>query len=256
MMKNAFITGAASGIGHATAETLYAQGWSLGLADINEQALKEMTLGWDEQRVHCYALDVTNPEQCAAIIGEFTGRHNKQLRLLFNSADILQIDRFEDISSQRHQQILNINVMGTIHCCQAAFPYLRHTSGAQVINMSSASATYGIPRLASYSASKFAISGLTEALELEWEEYGIRVCDVMPPFVSTPMLNEQASGAPVLNTLGVHLNAEDVARTILQQIEQPKTHRAVSLQFALIHTASQLLPRAVTRTIIRLLNKG
>lgn len=256
MMKNAFITGAASGIGRATAETLYAQGWNLGLADINEQALKEMTLGWDEQRVHCYALDVTKPEQCTAVIGEFAVQHDKQLRLLFNSAGILQIDRFEDVSSQRHQQIFDINVMGTIHCCQAAFPYLRHTSGAQVINMSSASATYGIPRLASYSASKFAISGLTEALELEWEEYGIRVCDVMPPFVSTPMLNEQASGAPVLDKLGVHLNAEDVARTILQQIEQPKTHRAVSLQFALTYAASQLLPRAVTRAIIRFLNKG
>ncbi|PIQ41749.1 MAG: short-chain dehydrogenase, partial [Thalassolituus sp. CG17_big_fil_post_rev_8_21_14_2_50_53_8] len=136
-MKNAFITGAASGIGRATAETLYAQGWSLGLADINEQALKEMTLGWEEQRVRCYALDVTKPEQCTAVIGEFAAQHDKQLRLLFNSAGILQIDRFEDVSSQRHQQIFDINVMGTIHCCQAAFPYLRHTSGAQVINMSS-----------------------------------------------------------------------------------------------------------------------
>ncbi len=61
------------------------------------------------------------------------------------------------------------------------------------------------------------------------------------------MLNEQASGAPVLDKLGIHLNADDVARTIVQQIGQPKTHRAVSLQFALTYAASQLLPRAVTR---------
>ena len=83
MIKNAFITGAASGIGRATAETLYAQGWDLGLADINEQALKEMTLGWDEQRVHCYRLDVTQPDQCAAVIGAYAEQHDKQLRLLF-----------------------------------------------------------------------------------------------------------------------------------------------------------------------------
>ncbi len=82
-----------------------------------------MTLGWDEQRVHCYRLDVTQPDQCAAVIGAYAEQHDKQLRLLFNSAGILQIDRFEEISGQRHQQIFDINVMGVIHCCQAAFPY-------------------------------------------------------------------------------------------------------------------------------------
>ena len=199
-------------------------------------------------------LDVTDDLACQHADRDFASAGG--LDVLFNCAGILQMGQFENISAARHKAIIDINVTGLMNMSLAAHPFLLESRNAVVINMSSASATYGIPRLASYSASKFAISGLTEALELEWEEYGIRVCDVMPPFVSTPMLNEQASGAPVLDKLGVHLNAEDVARTILQQIEQPKTHRAVSLQFALTYAASQLLPRAVTRAIIRFLNKG
>src|SRR5690606_41657546 len=90
MMKTAFITGAASGIGLATAKALYAQGWQLGLADINAAGLRELTLGWDEQRIHCYALDVRDAAQCRQVIGWFAGGHGEQLGLVFNCAGILQ----------------------------------------------------------------------------------------------------------------------------------------------------------------------
>lgn len=255
MMKNAFITGAASGIGRATAEALYRQGWSLGLADLNVGALEILTSDWDPQRVRCYALDVRDAEQARQTIGLFAEEHQKQLRVLFNCAGILQIERFEHISAERHRQLVDINVTGVINGCLAAFPYLRHTTGAVVINMSSASAVYGIPRFASYSATKFAVSGLTEALALEWEEYGIRVCDVMPPFVQTPMLDSQESGSPIIDKLGVNLLADDVAAVVLQQIEQPRTHRAVSLQFRLAWALAQVLPRRVLHSILSLLNR-
>ncbi len=256
MTQTAFITGAASGIGKATAEALYHRGWSLALADINLVALQQQTEDWDQQRVCCYALDVTNIDQCQQSVNEFVQQHGQQLNLLLNSAGILQIDRFEEISNQRHQQIININITGVINCCQAAFPYLKHTENAVVINMSSASATYGVPMLASYSASKFAVRGLTEGLRIEWEEHGIKVCDVMPPFVNTHMLQSQQSSAPVLEKLGVHIGANDVVSEILKQIEQPKTHRAVSLQFKIAYFFSELLPTRITGGIMRLLHRG
>ena len=256
MTQTAFITGAASGIGKATAEALYRRGWSLALADINLTALQQQSQDWDQQRVCCYQLDVTNADQCQQSIRDFAEQHDQQLNLLFNCAGILQIDRFEEISNQRHQQIIDINVMGVINCCQAAFPYLKQTNNARVINMSSASATYGVPMLASYSASKFAVRGLTEGLRIEWEEYGIKVCDVMPPFVNTHMLQSQQSSAPVLEKLGVHIGANDVVTEILKQIEQPKTHRAVSLQFKIAYWFSELLPTSITGGIMRILHRG
>ncbi|MCP6059511.1 SDR family NAD(P)-dependent oxidoreductase, partial [Klebsiella pneumoniae] len=90
-----------------------------------------------------------------------------------------------------HARILAINVQGVVQMTHAAFPYLKATPGAQVINMGSASGVYGTPHMASYSASKFAVRGFTEALELEWRRHGIRVGDLMPPFVRTPMVSRQ-----------------------------------------------------------------
>ena len=256
MSKSAFITGAASGIGLATARALYAEGWTLALADLNHDALQQLTRDWDSNRYYCYPLDVCNAEQFAATVAAFTAHTGGQLHLLFNCAGILSIGRFEDISNQRHQQIININVQGVINGCQAAFPYLRNTAGALVVNMSSASATYGIPGMASFSASKFAVSGLTEALQIEWAAYGIRVTDVMPPFVSTPMLNEQKESAPILKKLGVHLNADDVARVVVRQTHKPATHRTVSLPFALMFWLGQITPWPITQRIVALLHRS
>ncbi len=255
MSRTAFLTGAASGIGAATARALYDRGWTLGLADLNQQALQELSAGWDSSRVRCYALDVTDAAAFARTIGHFTDFTAGSLQLLFNCAGILHIDHFEAIPASRHQQIIDINVSGVINGCLAAFPWLKNTPAATVINMSSASAVYGIPRMASYSASKFAVSGLTEALQIEWQPHGIRVCDVIPPFVSTPMLNNQTSGAPVLDRLGVHLQAEDVAAAVIRQLEAPRTHRAVSTFFAVAWMLSQITPRAVTRRVIQFLNR-
>ena len=256
MPQTIFITGAASGIGFATAQKLYAQGWILGLADVDEYALAKAIDGWDRSRVSHWQLDVTDAYRVEQVIGEFAMQWGGQLDVLFNCAGILQIDRFEAMSSKRHQQIINVNVMGVMHCCHAAFQYLKNSPGSTVINMSSACAAYGIPHMASYSASKFAVSGFTEALQLEWEEFDIRVCDVMPPFVTTPLLMDQASGAPVLERLGVNLNAAEVADAVVAQIKNPRTHRPVSAFFSFVWLLNQITPRAVSRTVVRFLSRS
>lgn len=255
MIKTAFVTGAASGIGKSTVEALYANGWTLGLADINVEVLKEISAHWDSSRVHCYQLDVRDAQQVTDRIKSFAECNKQRLDLLFNCAGILQVDRFEDISAERHQQIFDINVMGVIHGCQAAFPYLRNTPRSQVINMSSASATYGVPHMASYSASKFAIRGLTEALNIEWADHKISVTDIMPPFVNTHMVTSQTSESRIMQRLGVNLDASDITAAILAQIENPKTHRAVSLQFQILYALNQITPAWLNRQMMRFLNR-
>lgn len=255
MVNNAFITGAASGIGFATALALYQQGWSLGLADIDSQSLQNLTKDWDDSRVRYYSVDVRNALQVQQAITDFAEQHNQQLRLLFNCAGLLDIARFEDVSSERYQQVIDVNIMGVVHGCQAAFPYLKQTPRAQVINMSSASATYGIPLFATYSASKFAVSGLTEALELEWQPYGIHVGDIMPPFVRTPMLVSQTVSSPIIDKLGVKLEAKDIAHVVLKQIAKPKVHRTVTLEFGIGYRLSQIITRPVLRAVLRWLSR-
>lgn len=252
-MNTILITGAASGIGAATARLFHQQGWQVGLLDINHQALAALAgeLGnvWHAQ------LDVTDPAAVKVALADFCALHGGQLRLLFNSAGILQCGHFEEIELAEHARIVQINVQGTLNMIHAAFPYLKATLHAQVINMSSASGLYGVPHLASYSASKFAVRGLTEALDLEWARHGIRVGDLMPPFVSTPMLNNQRFQAPVLRRLGVNLDASAVAQAAWAQAQSYAVHRPISLQFKLLYWSGQLTPMWLSRRIMAWLGR-
>jgi NAD(P)-dependent dehydrogenase (short-subunit alcohol dehydrogenase family) len=252
-VNNILITGAASGIGAATARLFHQHGWQVGLLDINHQALTQ--LAGELGNVWHAELDVADPAAVKVALADFCALHGGQLRLLFNSAGILQCGHFEDIELSEHARILQINVQGLLNMTHAAFPYLKATPGAQVINMGSASGLYGVPHLASYSASKFAVRGLTEALDLEWAKHGIRVGDLMPPFVSTPMLNNQRFQAPVLRRLGVNLEAEAVAHAALAQSHSRAVHRPISRQFKLLYWSGQLTPAWLTRRIMAWLSR-
>ncbi|MGE8496037.1 MAG: SDR family oxidoreductase [Pseudomonas sp.] len=252
-MNNILITGAASGIGAATARLFHARGWQVGLVDIDQAGLAALSaeLGgaWHA------SLDVCDIDAVQQALASFCKPHNGQLRLLFNGAGILRCGYFEEIEQAEHARILQINVLGLLNVTHAAFAYLKGTLGAQVINMGSASGVYGAPFLASYSASKFAVRGLTEALELEWEPHGIRVGDLMPPFVRTPMVTSQQFKVPVMDRLGVTLVAEDIALAAWQQAREPLLHRPISLPFKLLYWSAQVCPTWLTRLIMRGLSR-
>lgn len=253
-MKTMLITGAASGIGAATARRFAREGWTLGLLDINGEALDNLnkSLGgqhWTRQ------LDVTNDQAVCEAIEAFSEFSNGQLDLLFNCAGILHIGQFEDIAMADHARIIDINVTGLIRMCKAAFPLLQKTLGARVINMSSASAMYGTPHFASYSASKFAVRGLTEALNIEWKAHDILVQDVMTPFVKTPMVESQTFRAPVIERLGVSLTAEDLAEEVWNASASQDVHHLVGMQFKSLSFASKWLPNIFTRNLMSILSQ-
>ncbi|MFI8481058.1 SDR family oxidoreductase [Pseudomonas sp. NPDC078700] len=251
--NNILITGAASGIGAATARLFHSRGWQVGLLDINSEALARLSaeLGgcWYQQ------LDVTDIDQVRPALAAFCALHNGQLRLLFNCAGILRFGYFEEIEQAEHLRIMQINVMGVCNMTHAAFSYLKATHNAQVINMGSASGLYGVPEMATYSASKFAIRGFTEALDLEWERHGIRVADLMPPFVNTPMVSSQQHAPATLSRLGVNLEAAEIANAVWQQVDSHAVHRPISLQFKLMYWAGQISPAWMSRLSMRLLSR-
>ena len=121
--------------------------------------------------------------------------------------------------------------------------------------MGSASGLYGTPQMVSYSASKFAVRGFTEALELEWRRHGIRVGDLMPPFVATPMVDSQRFTPPTLRRLGVALRAEDIARAAWLQVHAPRVHRVIHWLFTLMYWAGQLSPPQANRMLMAWLSR-
>jgi NAD(P)-dependent dehydrogenase (short-subunit alcohol dehydrogenase family) len=250
-MKHILITGAASGIGAASARLFHARGWRVGLLDMGAEPLAALAAELDGAWHR--ALDVTDGEALNQALAAFCGEGGA-LDVLFNCAGVLRFGLFEEIALEEHARILQINVFGLLQATHAAFPYLKAARG-QVINMGSASGLYGTPHMVSYSASKFAVRGLTEALELEWRRHGIRVGDLMPPFVATPMVDSQRFTPPTLRRLGVKLRAEDVAEAAWQQVRAPRVHRVIHWLFKLMYWSGQLSPPAINRAVMGWLSR-
>src|SRR6201994_3363547 len=138
---------------------------------------------------------------------------------------ILLPGHFEDIDVARHLKEIDINAKGVVNGLHAAFPYLRDTANSVVVNLASASAIYGQPELAVYSATKFFVRGLTEALDIEWGRYGIRVIAIWPLYVQTAMTHGVSTGTT--KSLGINLTAQDVADAIIAALEPPRWRRAL-----------------------------
>lgn len=253
-----FITGAAAGIGRATALTFARNGYRVGAYDIDLDGLASLSddiaaLGGD---VATGELDVTDAGQWSARLHEFTSPTGR-LDILVNNAGVLTTGPFADVPLAAHRQMVDINVYGALAGLHAAFPYLRDTPRAQVVNMCSASALYGQPELATYSATKFALRALTEALELEWRRYGIRVLAMWPLFVKTAMTDGVETGST--KSLGINLQPADVAAAVYSATHGRrrfgKVHYPVGRQTTVLAALSQVSPnwmqRLMTKTVAR-----
>ena len=253
MIRSIFISGAAAGIGKATALRFLQEGWLVGAYDRDSAGLKALQQAADNsEQLICGPLDVTDIESWQQALEHFTSYTGGKLNLLFNNAGILFSGSFTTIPLAQQQATLRVNSEGVLNGCYLAFPYLQAAAAggpgrAKVVNMSSASAIYGQPSLATYAASKFAVRAFTEALNIEWHGHDIQVMDIMPLFVQTAMVKDMDAGT--IRKLGVRINAETIANKVwqLSHYSGNKVHWLVGWQTHILAFLSKLSPTWLTR---------
>lgn len=259
MTRSVFITGAATGIGRATAMLYANRGYRVGGYDVDEDGLRVLAVdvaavGGTPVVGH---LDVTDADEVAQRLAEFAEQSGGRIDVLINNAGLLNAGRFEEIPLKVHHREIDVNVKGVVNGLHAAFPYLRDTPGAVVVNLASASAIYGQAELANYSATKFFVRAITEALNIEWRQHGIRVIDMWPLYVNTAMTKDVKTGTT--QSLGIRLTAQDIARDIVAAVDTTwprraiaQVHYPVGVQAKALAIGARFSPAWLTR----LVNKG
>ena len=186
--KHIFITGAASGIGRATAHRFAEEGWFILAADKNQKGLEQLHRSLKSDACAIYDLDVTDKEAFDLVMQAVDSQTNGKLDIMFNNAGIGITGFFEDIPYEETRRMIDVNVVGVVNGIYAAIPLLKATPNSLCFSTSSSAATYGAPSLAVYAATKYAVKGLTEALAVELNRFGIRVADMLPGLIDTPIL--------------------------------------------------------------------
>jgi NAD(P)-dependent dehydrogenase (short-subunit alcohol dehydrogenase family) len=186
----AIVTGAGSGIGRAIALRLAADGLTSAVLDLNGEAAEKVAGEIVERGGEAVALggvDVSDRAQVDAAVAEVRTDVGPPL-VLVNNAGVTGFKRFADITDEKWDRLMQVNLNGPFYCTQAVLPDMVAAGWGRIVNISSSSAQGGQPYMVHYVTSKAGLIGMTKALALELGPQGITVNTIPPGFIDTPML--------------------------------------------------------------------
>ncbi|WP_156680442.1 SDR family oxidoreductase [Sphingomonas profundi] len=250
--RSIFITGAASGIGRATAVLFGQEGWFVGGFDVNGASLDGLKRALGEDNCIVGVLDVTDPGQYAKSLDTFAAATDGRLDLLFNNAGIGRRDPFAAQPLEAAVQMVQVNLVGVLNGIHLALPLLRATPNSLCFTTSSSSATYGMPGIAVYSATKHAVKGLTEALSIEFREFGVRAADVLPGLINTPIIGDTVQSAPAEGAFRL-LEPIEVAKAVLAAYGSDRLHWYVPEELAEIDRLVGESAEAAREEVVRMI---
>ena len=219
--KVVLITGAASGIGRATAERLAAEGATLALSDINAEGLEETATTCRDagSKVFSAVSNVADEASVADLVASAVAEHGR-LDVAVNVAGILHFEDLRRTALEDWNRIIAVNLTGTFLVCREVMDHLLATGG-NIVNTASTASLAGHPWAVSYSASKGGVYALTQCLAVEFGKQGVRCNSVAPGSILTPIQNEfrLPDGADIklinrITALDEHRGPETVASTI------------------------------------------
>ena len=242
--KAIFITGAASGMGRETAKLFAGKGWFIGAFDVNGSGLLSLEQELGSQNCMIRRLDVTDRADYAEALAAFTAQTDGKLDILYNNAGIGRGGPFEAQSFDDVMAVVNTNFVGVLIGIHEGTKYLKATPGSMCFTTSSSSATYGMPGIAVYSATKHAVKGFTEAMAIELKPYGIRVADVLPGLIDTPILPPGIAANAPKEGMFRAIPPIEIAKVVWEAYTTDRLHWYVPPEIYELDKAATLTPEA------------
>ena len=243
--KVIIITGAAGGIGSATAHLFAQHGAILVLTDIQREKLEELGKILEDlgARMLLVEHDVTDPESWKSIMEEVKKEYGK-IDILINNAGIVQPGAMEKISLDKIQQQVSVNLLGTIYGSRAALCIMKEQNFGKIINVASLGGIVPMPGEAVYSATKYAIRGFSLSLYAELHNSPVGIAVVCPDSVDTPQLDyELLYDEAVLSFIGKSLKPEKVAQGILNAVLKKKPEKLIPAGMGALSRTGMAFPR-------------
>jgi len=213
--RHALVTGAGSGIGAAVAQALAAAGASVTLAGRRVEALASVRATLAEGAHGCLVLDVTDEAQVASAWQQAAAERGP-VTLLVNNAGQAQSQPFLKADADHWRAMLEVNLMGSVHCSRAALPGMLQAGWGRIVTIASAAGLTGYAYVSAYCAAKHAVVGFTRALALEVAKKGVTVNAVCPGYTDTPLLDDAVRN--IVSKTG--LDAQAARRTLAEHNPQ------------------------------------
>ena len=253
--KAIFITGGGSGIGRAIAQLFGERGWFVGVGDIDAAGMQQTLAGIGHGFTYSHKFDVRDRAGWDTALASFATAAGGRIDVLANNAGIPLGGSLSDNSTEEIDRCIDINLKGVIYGAQAALPWLKKSApGSCLLNTASAAGIYGTSGASVYSATKFGVRGMTEALDAEWAEFGIKVRSLCPGFIDTPLLEHtpnQASNEAIrdrVKAAGLEITpVGDVAQAAWDAVHGERLHTLVGQTARRLAFASRWLPGRVRK---------
>ena len=208
--RNVLITGGSSGIGAACAELLAERGANVWILARDQARLTEALAKIrararsDEQKLGWLSADVSDYAQVEAALAQMVAAVGPPY-LTLCSAGVFRGGYFDELPLDDFRRLMDVNYLGAVHPCRAVYPHLKAARRGRLALVSSVAGLVGLPGYSAYTSTKFAVTGLGDALRAELKPYGVGVSVIFPPDVDTPQLRgEIPQRTPELAAISAH----------------------------------------------------
>lgn len=192
--KVTVLTGAASGIGRATAILFAAEGAIVHASDLDEDGLRETRelAAEGKENLHISRVDVTKYPEVKEYVDGVVARHAR-IDVLIANAGVVRVGQVEEFPEEEYDLLIEVNLKGTFFNCKAAVPHFKKQRSGSIVTLASVAAHIGQNNHANYCSTKAGVLGFTKALALDMAPYGVRVNSVSPGATDTAMLRADVS---------------------------------------------------------------